>query len=112
VQELDNDREAAAQRVSPETDWVARAVADPFLNALHVALEQRHETDFLRELSDEESLDLKKLLEEGPAALDQKSLHRILMSPRALDTSYRRLWTQAPENLAPTWHDVLNEYRP
>ncbi|MFP4281487.1 MAG: glycosyltransferase family 2 protein, partial [Opitutales bacterium] len=112
VGELVTDRAAVAKRLPAGPPWVARAVADPFLNALHVALEQRQAETFELEMTDEEKTLLEKVLRDGLEGLGAEERRRFLHAPRAVDAAYQGIWTRAPAQLAAEWAAVMSAFRP
>jgi membrane glycosyltransferase len=84
----------------------ARAVLDPFANALHCSLLRerprqpagtRRHLDTLGE----------KLLREGPDALKPAEKNFVLSDARLMARVHREVWTRDAGSLAPAWRDAL-----
>lgn len=85
----------------------SRAVVDPYLNAIHVALlDQPSETSSTlpREVSE-------ILINEGPGSLGEKDLKAILQDGDILLKLHRRIWSAELLTVAPWWRRVITHYR-
>lgn len=85
----------------------SRAVVDPYLNAIHVALlDQPSEIQppLAREISE-------ILINEGPGGLGEKDLKAILQDGETLLKLHRRIWSSELMTVAPWWRRVITHYR-
>ncbi len=85
----------------------SRAVVDPYLNAIHVAL--------LDQPSDAQSPPDREisevLINEGPGSLGEKDLKAILQDGETLLKLHRRIWSSELLTVAPWWRRVITHYR-
>lgn len=85
----------------------SRAIVDPYLNAIHVALlDQPSDTPsgLSREVSE-------VLINEGPGSLSEKHLKEILQDGEMLLKLHRRIWSSELLTVAPWWRRVITHYR-
>ncbi len=110
LRELPRHRAATSRKLArrPHAGH-ALVFADPFLNALHVALEYRQNEP--TETTEEQIASLEKLLAEGPDALNEDSVRTLLASPALVDKGYHAVWSGPPENLAPFWRRLTRAFR-
>lgn len=110
VRELPDDRKAmerAFQRFHHR--GAALAVADPFINAIHVTLERRDTGKRPPEMDRTEAID--RLLSKGLESLPRADLLRYFTDPHLMEASHRELWQRPTSRLAESWQRVLAGYR-
>lgn len=83
----------------------SRAVVDPYLNAIHVSLQE----DTTSSPVEAQWLDL--IATEGPSALKENDLKLLLKDGESMLKLHRRVWTSEFLALAPWWRDVVIQYR-
>lgn len=87
-------------------EGLARAVLDPYANALHCSLLRERvrqpagTRDYLLKLQE-------RLLADGPDKLKSSEKNFLLSDSRAMERLHREVWTRNPETLAPVWRDAL-----
>lgn len=97
----------AAARPEPITDaGLARAVLDPYANAIHLCLlhDRSGQTDEIRRPFE---AGREKLLRDGPAALSAKEKLALLSDAESMDWLHREVWRRSPQSLAPWWQLAL-----
>ncbi len=88
---------------------LARAIVDPRLNALHVALlrERRHISPHTREYL---STLCKKLMAEGPEALPLAEKKVLLWNPDCMQALHQGIWTGHEPKPHASWKQMLKDY--
>lgn len=85
-----------------------QAVLDPYVNALHVALQrQRRRTEESREWFAQLQL---RLLREGPAACTAREKLALLLDAESMIALHRQLWGARPQDLAEWWRLAMRQY--
>jgi membrane glycosyltransferase len=95
-------REKESSLSPQERDGVARAVVDPFVNALHrwMLREPRPLRASIRAVR---SKLVERALVEGPSGLDPRARKILLSDPACVDELHRRVWQLANGELARAW---------
>jgi len=108
---------AAAEPELPDAG-LAKAVLDPYVNAIHVSLlrESRLNPANVQTLqklgvTDEAGRQLgERLLEKGPSALSAAEKLLILSSAETMSWIHRQAWLGRPELLSPWWRAAIRRY--
>ncbi|TGK77544.1 glucans biosynthesis glucosyltransferase MdoH [Leptospira noumeaensis] len=86
------------------------ALIHPIFRSTHKQLQGNKKYQSQLPKSTEENL--KILLEEGPKALEKKSILKILSNRELLDSFYWKFWTSRKENWANEWKTIWEEINP
>jgi membrane glycosyltransferase len=85
-----------------ERDGFVRAAVDPYVNALHCAL-QRGERHLRPSIQRERRGWLERALGGGPAALSGQERRVLIADPQAAAELHRRIWELEDEDQAELW---------
>jgi membrane glycosyltransferase len=103
-----HEAELTAMLHEGHADGVLGAILDPYINALHVTLQEQAKAS---EAIDEASAEAKELVSEGFAALPKDKLLRLLADPQAMQELHHRLWhAGADHGRHASWEPLLNRF--
>ncbi|MFQ3578112.1 MAG: glucans biosynthesis glucosyltransferase MdoH, partial [Verrucomicrobiia bacterium] len=86
-------------------EGLSRAVVDPYVNAVHVSLQQGNpHQPGLRSV-------VQQLATKGPEAIDPQTIKQVLADPEWMLMVHRHIWTTPFGELAPWWRHVVDGYR-
>lgn len=87
-------------------DGITAAIVDPYVNAVHVSLQEGSQTDDpdLPALGE-------RLIREGPGSLSPADALRVLHCPTLMVALHRRIWASPFRDIAPWWQNALDAYR-
>ncbi len=85
---------------------LARAVFDPFVNAIHLCL-LRDRANRAEEVRQPFEIYREKLLRDGPDALSRKEKLALLSDAESVDWLHREVWRRPPDKLATWWRRAL-----
>lgn len=109
---LDSGTTVLADRFAPQAshEGITRVIVDPYVNAVHVSLMEK--TGGGAQPLDDQTRGLgERLVQEGPAGLDQSNLRRIANCAELMMDLHRRVWLTPFAELAPCWQHAIERYR-
>lgn len=109
------DLENAQSNVPPQSPHatdpafagMTAAVIDPYVNGVHVSLQEASgagHDESLHALAD-------RLVKNGPADLSDDETRRLLSDPQIMIALHRRIWAAAFRDVAPHWRRAIDAYR-
>lgn len=88
-------------------EGLSRAIVDPYLNAIHVSLQDTGASG-----RSPECVELaERLMRDGPGALSQDEIKTLLADSESVLHLHRQIWTLSAADLHPWWQRVTNSYR-
>ncbi len=104
-----------AERALPSGSGLARAVLDPYVNAVHVSLLREkllnpvYAAEIEQVLPDRESIRAlrERLLAQGPGALTDDEKRLVLSDENSMSWLHRQIWLRPAETLAPWWDEAI-----
>lgn len=91
----------------PAFAGLTAAVIDPYVNGVHVSLQEASGADHdenLQALAD-------RLVQEGAAGLTDEEVRTLLSDPQVMITMHRKIWASAFRDVAPHWRRAVDAYR-
>jgi membrane glycosyltransferase len=104
-----------AERELPSGSGLARAVLDPYVNAVHVSLLREkllnpvYATEVAQILPPRETIRAlrERLLAQGPGALSDAEKRLVMSDENSMSWLHRQIWLRPAETLAPWWDEAI-----
>ena len=90
-------------------EWLMRAILDPYINAVHVALlHQRRQAT--HRVNPTMTRLQEKLLRQGPAALTRREQMSLLFNAEAMNWLHEQIWLWSSRELSDWWTNAMRFY--